>query len=143
MPPRGISVSISGDFLQLDTRRRFEKLSEHLKYASCAYTADRNNNNKWIPRPLQQMASGRHLLKGRRVARGLEQMESALEEVWRLGQWGCRMCWMLKGSKEAAKHRWSRKILSTLKCMGISLEDYRHLLACYADMIAVYFSWYV
>ena len=31
---------------------------------------------------------------GRKVARGLEQMELGLEEVRGLGQWGCRMCWM-------------------------------------------------
>lgn len=44
---------------------------------------------------------------GRKVARGLEQMESALEEVRELGQWGCRMCWIFKGAKEARGHKWT------------------------------------
>ena len=42
---------------------------------------------------------------GRKVARGLEQMEAALEEVKELGQWGCRICWMFKG-REGAQHTW-------------------------------------
>jgi hypothetical protein len=33
-------------------------------------------------------------------------MESALEEVRELRQWGCQMCWMFRGAKEAGNHRW-------------------------------------
>jgi hypothetical protein len=44
---------------------------------------------------------------GQKVTRGLEQMESALEEVRELGQWGCRMCWIFKGAKEARGHKWT------------------------------------
>jgi superfamily II DNA helicase RecQ len=43
---------------------------------------------------------------GRKVARGLEQMEAALEEVAELGQWGCRICWMFKGPGSGSQHTW-------------------------------------
>jgi superfamily II DNA helicase RecQ len=43
---------------------------------------------------------------GRKVARGLEQMEAALEEVEELGQWGCRICWMFKGPGSGSQHTW-------------------------------------
>jgi superfamily II DNA helicase RecQ len=42
---------------------------------------------------------------GRKVARGLEQMEAALEEVRELGEWACRACWMFKGPRQA-RHTW-------------------------------------
>jgi superfamily II DNA helicase RecQ len=59
---------------------------------------------------------------GRKVARGLEQMEAALEEVGELGQWGCRICWMFKGG-EGAQHTWLEcseieECLSFQGCMG-------------------------
>lgn len=44
---------------------------------------------------------------GRKVARGLEQMEAALEEVEELGRWGCRICWMFKGLSKGAQHKWT------------------------------------
>jgi superfamily II DNA helicase RecQ len=43
---------------------------------------------------------------GRKVARGLERMEAALEEVEGLGQWGCRICWMFKGLGSSSQHTW-------------------------------------
>ncbi len=43
---------------------------------------------------------------GRKAARGLEQMEAALEEVEELGQWGCRICWMFKGLGKGSQHKW-------------------------------------
>ena len=44
---------------------------------------------------------------GRRIARGLERLEMALEEVKGLGQWGCRMCWMFDGRHAATLHQWT------------------------------------
>ncbi|KAG0648381.1 DEAD-box ATP-dependent RNA helicase 21 [Hyphodiscus hymeniophilus] len=70
---------------------------------------------------------------GRKVARGLEQIEAArvkvpkfllseIKEVRELGQWGCRICWMFKG-REGAQHTWMEcseieECLSFQGCLG-------------------------
>jgi hypothetical protein len=48
---------------------------------------------------------------GRKVARGLERLEAALEEIEAIGQGqqqgpACRICWMFEGAKAAATHGW-------------------------------------
>lgn len=59
---------------------------------------------------------------GRKTARGLEQMEAALEEIEELGAMACRVCWLFKGAR-AAQHRWGacdqvEECLSFSNCMA-------------------------
>lgn len=58
----------------------------------------------------------------KRTARGMEQLEHALEEIEELeGKLGCRICWIFEGAKEA-RHQWytcerTDETLSFLSCM--------------------------
>lgn len=67
----------------------------------------------------------------RRVARGLERLEIALEEVQQLGQLGCRICWMFEGRVAALGHQWTAcpridEKLTFLACMDFQRQiDYR------------------
>jgi superfamily II DNA helicase RecQ len=67
---------------------------------------------------------------GRKVARGLEQMEAAFAEFEELLPLACRICWMFKGV-DAAQHRWGEcdeleECLSFLSCMAFQGQiDYR------------------
>lgn len=68
---------------------------------------------------------------GRQVARGLEQMQSALEEIEELGmKEGCRICWVFRGGVGAQHSWWTCKeieeCLSFQSCMEFQQTiDYR------------------
>lgn len=68
---------------------------------------------------------------GRRVARGLERIQCALEEIEELGmKEGCRICWMFYGER-GAQHSWwtcqeAEECLSFQNCMRFQRTiDYR------------------